>query len=180
MDDLLGLEPMDWEEKILGTSLRQISSHVEPPNDPRRPPREADVVGEYAGEGYGGFNLDLVKSPSALPEPMQLALEQLKSKGPVYLAPFERLGISHLVFTHFDGPLFNWTVLMILPRLDGNGDRTDDMVGDARKSGSAVFAEGGIGMFEGWWGQDVRVKALEPVERGVRVKRSAEAWFEKI
>ena len=178
LDDLLGLEPTDWEETVLGKSLRQIPKSVEPPKDPRSSPREADVVGEYMGQGYGRFNLKLIDSPSAVPKPIQVTIDQLKPTGSVYVALFERLGTSHLVFTHFDGPLFNWTVLGLFPRLDGNGEKTDETVGYARKSGSAVFAEGGVGMFGGWWGQDVRVKPLDPVERGV--KRSAEAWFQKM
>ena len=184
LDELLGLEPLNWEEIILARIFRDVPTFPDPPTNSRDPPNEEDIVGKYRSNGYGSFDLIPVHLPNSPHHPIISLLNHkhtamaLNTSGPIYLAEINKAFESHLLFTHFDGPVFNWTLLNVRFVRNSNGSKTQELVGNAGESGSAVFAEGGLGLFGGWWGQGTGVYPLEPVEQNV--KKHSETWYDKI
>jgi hypothetical protein len=56
LDDLLGLEPIDWEERLI-TTARKAPSHVSTPDNPRPAPSMASLAGTYFDKGYGTLRI---------------------------------------------------------------------------------------------------------------------------
>jgi hypothetical protein len=73
------------------------------------------------------------------------------------------------VFSHFDGPLFNVSIMNVRQNPDG------ELHGYSGPTSTAVFVEGrGVGIFENhWWGKSGKRAVEQDVER------HAEVWFDK-
>ena len=181
LDDLLGLEPLDWDDRIFGDELRVHTSYPAPPMDPRSPPAQEVLAGEYRNAGYGTLTL-VPSNHSSHNEPERSVMSSphrpVNITGPILVARMQKGFATHVVFTHFDGPLFNWT--LVDPVLDRRGKKTQESVGAVKGTGSALFLEreGGLGMFGNWWGQGEEVKQRRVVEEDV--ERMAEVWFDKV
>lgn len=189
IDDLMGLPPLDWETR-LATQIFKWEPHLGPTMLNRRePPDDVSIVGEYFDPGYG--TLDLRQIPQIgvqhLPagsdryisvEQAKLIrtaietsrIEQLDTSRPMYYAPLPRLWSQGLVFTHFDGPIFNVSIIQIREKTDGTP------ISRTWGKGSAMFVpEQGVGMFEMFWrGTEGRALVEEDVEE------NAEVWFAKL
>jgi hypothetical protein len=77
-----------------------------------------------------------------------------------------------VVFTHFDGPIYNVTVLGSWARVGADG-----VVGKYWGSSNAVFTEGGIAFFNGFWSQGGTQGVAPIIEENV--EEAAEVFFAK-
>jgi hypothetical protein len=188
LDDIMHLEPTDWEE-IMVTRLFKEGPGKGPAVSPPRPAPASDaVVGRYHDPAYGTMDIQRVpaitqslgRSPSTVSDEIagvvrsaldSSRLEQIDTSREMYYAALPRFWIQGLIFTHFDGPLFNVSVIMIEDRVD-NGTPISRILG----KGTAVFVEGqGVGMFEGFWQGNEVIRAVEE-----DVARHAEVWFDRV
>ncbi|WVQ85963.1 hypothetical protein IAT38_008131 [Cryptococcus sp. DSM 104549] len=178
LDAVLGLEPIDWEAQIM-SSAAYLPSYPSAPSTPREMP--TDIAGAYTNPGYGTFNLveyapgntsDILPyfptDWTSTPTPLNLA-------GPIYLAQIDRVLVSFIALTHFDGPLFNWTAGWYADKLSA-GDEVTGKVVTFAGTGTAVLAEGGMGLF-GAVGQGPTVPFREVSETDLAEK--ADVWFVK-
>lgn len=188
LDDIMHLEPTNWEDSMVTKSFKD-GPQIGPLVPVTRPSAAiAHIIGRYHDPEYGTIDVkhvlaDHFKSTSShlavsdeLATVIRSALsssrvEQIDITRETYYAALPRLWTQGLIFTHFDGPVFNVSVIMIQERLD-NGTPISRILG----KGSAVFVEGeGVGMFEGFWqGNDV-IRAVEE-----DVKKHAEVWFGRV
>jgi hypothetical protein len=185
LDDMLELEPIDWEERIMSDAISDLRTFHDVPANPRAPPDESVVSGIYHDAGYGNMTLVPVHPPPTGEPSLSHLVSSITSTvrhlplnltGPIYLAQMDKPFVSHLVFTHFDGNLFNWTGVRVF-------DSPEPGVGKVVSSaygyvGEAVINEAGLGMFGGWWGAGDRVGSLHASED--RVKEKAEVWYDRI
>lgn len=189
LDDVLGLDPIDWEDRLVTERLKTALQWVELPDTPRDPPKDESITGEYFNEGYGAFALTRVYLPNSTlfrtldeGDAMFSTLEAgprgpLNLTGPIYVAPFQKTFLSYIAFTHFDGNLFNWTGVLIYPKIDDDG-----YAGMTMGVGSAVVVpEKGLGMFGNFWGgshgKEWRGEAV--IRNGEEVQEESEVWFPK-
>ncbi|WVQ81202.1 hypothetical protein IAT38_003324 [Cryptococcus sp. DSM 104549] len=181
LDELLGLEKIDWEGRMMGKEF-ELPVYPAVPDRPRTIPK--GVEGTYQNAGYGGLELVKVKPPGklatdALLAPIhaltaQTASVPLNLTGPIFVAQINKTFVSHLIFTHFDGPLFNWTAVYVVDKLEGNS--TVGSIGKVEQTGTVVVAEHGLGFFGDLWGKGATVEGSHFVETGVA--EAAEVWFE--
>jgi hypothetical protein len=185
LDEMLGLERIDWEDRIMGLELTDLPTYPDAPSDPRPPPSEHVVAATYHNAGYGDMTLVPIHLNSSLSvaglttdlfvATIQAAGTPLNVTGPIYVAGINKVFTSHLVFTHFDGNLFNWTSLSVYDSPSG----PDAHVVTIDKVGDAVVTDDGIGMFGNWWGAGEAVPKLHARE-GEDVKVRAEVWYDKV
>jgi len=189
LDDIMRLEPSDDWEEIMVTKLFKGGPERAPAvSTPRPAPTTDTVVGRYHDPAYG--TMDIARVPAStnrlrdsdstvsieLASIIRSALnssrfEQIDTTRETYYAPLPRLWSQGLIFTHFDGPLFNVSAIMIQDRLD-NGSPISRILG----TGSAVFVEWqGVGMLEGFWQGNEVIRAVEE-----DVASHAEVWFNRV
>jgi hypothetical protein len=168
VDDLLGLKPLDVETEW----FKQFTAKV--PAVPKQGGEEpaygfGAVPGRYEGEGYGGFDLAPLNASDMVQArfPAELNRFGLASEH-VFVAPLPRIFATHIVFSHWDGPHFNWTIFIARHPDQGFGKGT-------RGSGPAIITPRGIGMFGGFSvpgaGAPRKEIDVETCEAG------SEAWF---
>jgi len=87
----------------------------------------------------------------------------------ILYAAWNQTAADYLVFTHFDGPLYNVTALTSWTQVEGDG-----VVGKWWGGATAVVENGGIGFFGGFWGQGSGISAIEEGVEG-----AAEVYFVK-
>ncbi|WVQ81101.1 hypothetical protein IAT38_003223 [Cryptococcus sp. DSM 104549] len=178
IDTVMGLEPIDWESQIMSSAGR-LPSYPEVPSDPREMP--AGVAGSYTNAGYGTFDLveylpgNSSEVVSYFPTDWTATPNPLDLTGPIYLAHIDRVLVSYIAFTHFDGPLFNWTSAWAADKLSAD-DQVTGVLAKFTGTGTALFAEGGMGMF-GSVGQGATVPFTKVSETGLAEK--ADVWFVK-
>jgi len=189
LDDLLGLDPIDWEERLITRRLRGTSSLTPIPDDQRPAPPITSLTGRYRDDGYGSlevvafdgphrFDQSLMSSfaPGTKVQSYIAAISQMTTTMPVLSEPLlfahaGKLFVSTYIFTHFDGPIFNVTMIDVKQYPIG------ELTAYATGSSSAVFVDGeggGFGMFENFWGGRYGKRA---VEEGIQ--EEAEVWFSK-
>ena len=190
VDDLLGLPPAAQNgtgaeggvspESTDLTSLLPV--YTPPPADPRPSPDTSHYIGsKFQAPGYAPFtlsHLDLTDSKAVAEAEFPLeflltdiaTLQNTSYPSEVIYAHWNQSIAEHLVFTHFEGPLYNVTILMSWPTVGEQG-----VVGKWWAGTTAVFTNGGIGFFNGFWGQGGTEGVKPPVEDGV--EESAEVYF---
>ncbi|WVF65294.1 hypothetical protein IAT40_000018 [Kwoniella sp. CBS 6097] len=207
LDDLLGLPPSSpsWEKKIFGKVFKNLSIPPDVPNTPR--PYPSFIAGKYSDPGYGDLEIAQVKLQSSnvtmamdhdekegksavavefvqdtsamqLPSTSMSALKvPLNVTGPIYVAPLNKLFVSTLVFTQWDGPIFNWTAIWTGDKLDADG-RVIGKLAKVEQAGTAVFKEDGVGMFGDIWGKGSTVPGSKVSEDDT--EKEAEIWFARV
>ncbi|WVQ78590.1 hypothetical protein IAT38_000676 [Cryptococcus sp. DSM 104549] len=178
IDAVMGLEPVNWESQVTSVG-GSLSSFPEVPSSPRAIPQ--DVAGQYTNAGYG--TLDLVEIPSFntsevlpyFPSDWTSTPNPLNLTGPIYLANIDKVQVTHLALTHFDGPLFNWTASWAGDMVDAQ-NKSAGVLAMFGGTGTAVVAEGGIGLY-GVVGQGSTVPATALVETDLAA--NADVWFVK-
>lgn len=190
LDDLLGAETYDWEKEIL-ERLTGGTGGIEGPTGGVKPGATANtttttrapptgyVHSTYTDSAYGNFTL----LPLNLSSPTSFASAGVPAEWfagaiapalplnvsvPAYYATYNHSIVTHLVFTHFDGPLYNYTTLFVKPRLDAQG--INGLTAKTYGIGPAVFAEDGIGMFGNFRLQATTLPLPEVVESGLQEK----------
>jgi len=189
LDDIMRLEPSDDWEEIMVTKLFKGGPERGPAvSTPRPAPTRDAVVGRYHDPAYGTMDIaqvppstkSLRSSKSIVSDELASVIrsalnssrfEYIDTTREMYYAPLPRLWSQGLIFTHFDGPLFNVSAIMIQDRVD-NGSPISRILG----TGSAVFVEGkGMGIFEGFWQGNEVIRAVEE-----DVASHAEVWFDLV
>ncbi|OCF32472.1 hypothetical protein I316_05899 [Kwoniella heveanensis BCC8398] len=113
-------------------------------------------------------------SPSTMLNTMTVPLNVT---GPIYVAAVDHLFVTTLIFTHWDGPLFNWTALWTGDKLDAD-DRVIGKLAKVEMAGTAVFKEDGVGMFGDLWGKGSTVEGSKVSEGDT--EKQAEVWFARV
>lgn len=159
LDDLFGLDPIDWEERIIVKSLVTGAETTEPPSSLSSPPNSSLIVGNYYDLGYGHLNINLVSQRTLLDLDLDLDIDMTtliddirKQQGhapnlpPSYIATLCGVHFQAILFSHFDGPIYNTTVFAVRKTING------EALPVIKYSSSAVFVPGeGIGMFDNFW-----------------------------
>ena len=188
LDDIMRLEPSDDWEEIMVTKLFKGGPERAPAvSTPRPAPTTDTVVGRYHDPAYG--TMDIARVPAStnrlrdsdstvsieLASIIRSALnssrfEQIDTTRETYYAPLPRLWSQGLIFTHFDGPLFN--VSMVNIKRNKQGELTSYLGGIS----TGVFVEAkGLGMFDNFWSGRHGKRAVED-----DVQEQAEVWFSKV
>jgi hypothetical protein len=175
LDDLLGILPIIPEvtepDPVLPTPR---------PVNPRPIDNSTFIGSTFLAPGYEPFTLSTLDltDPKAVSEagfPVDFLLLDITTLSSLTFAQeilytrWNQTAAGYLVFTHFDGPLYNVTALTSWPEVGGDG-----VVGKWWGGATAVFENGGIGFFDGFWGQGDGIRA---VEEGV--VEAAEVYFAK-
>lgn len=179
LDDLLGLDPIDWEDRLVTSRLRnERPATTGPPADQRSGPGSEDVIGSYFDPAYGYLNISSFGTASDLElevssDDLLQAYRELSPRleTPAYLGLMSNIYSRGLLLTHFDGPLYNATTIEVARKV---GDNT--AVPLLHGSYIAVLSQGeGIGMFGNFWTGET---AREPVETDIKAR--AEVWFSEV
>lgn len=182
VDELLGENPIiDWEGRFMRDEFgEQRAIGHRPPIDPR--PAE-DISGSYNHPGYGTFQLDAINQaqggiPAAVLDALVASDFKLNTTH-TYLSHWNKPFANYVSLSHFDGPLYNWTILGVYNRseLDEAGRREVAVVHNA---GPAVLTDKGMGMFGNWFDAGPTVEEKPLVEDERLVAEVAEVWFHKL
>lgn len=168
IDDILGLERIDWDARLFAHRL------VVPPKQSDPPADEKDITGVYEHAAYG--RLDLTKfDQNGDDEMAKLLRDRLALEGDqpstIYISPFKKLFSSHLALTYTTS--WRWVVLHTYTRPD-----THEVVLGDYSSGPAVITSAGIGMFGGFSNPGAGARLNPPVEEDVESR--SEVWFGRV
>lgn len=189
LDDLLQLDPIDWEYRLYTSTLLDKDDATEPPEAPRPGLSRESIEGLYYDEAYGYLNITRVDDidsasitfdPSFTSHMQSLRRAQVASTESSYFASMPNIYFSGLWLDHFDGPLYNATALGTRQKVNGA------VLPFSTGTYTAVIVEHeGVGLFDNIWaGLDDKgnvppfEKGKTPVEEGVA--REAEVWFRKL
>jgi hypothetical protein len=194
LDDLLGLGPQEADNSTTpggteGDPLAGLPGKTPRPDSPRPAPESESLVGTtFAAPGYAPFTLASVDlSDSQAVEAARLPIEFMQtdiatlqgldfSGGSIFYAAWNQTVASYLLFNHFDGPLYNVTVVYTRPSLpSASGESVPTVLGKYFGSSTAVFTDGGIGFFDGFWSSPATPGNPPAVEEGV--EEAAEVYF---
>lgn len=190
LDDPLGLEPIDWEKRLI--TEQKAPSCTPIPDNPRPAPAISSLGGTYYDEGYGTLQIQDFNNPDTWDQsflsdfaPGTTAKSYSKAitkvistqvgtstSEPLLFAHTGKLFVSAYVYTHFDGPMFKVWMINI------KQSKAGELVAWSGGSSMAVFVVGegrGMGMFENFWGGR---RGKKPVEENVEAE--AEVWFSKV
>lgn len=185
LDDLLGLEPEQAETPggAEGDPTAGAPSMTPPPESPRPSPElDAFIGGSFVAPGYSPFTISSVdlgdaNAIAAAGIPIDFLRSDIAtlqgldySQGQLLFSAWNQTVATYLVFKHFDGPLYNTTILYTRQPLDGGMT-----LGKYFGSATAVFTDGGIGFFDGFWSSPSTPGNLPAVEEGV--EEAAEVYF---
>lgn len=164
LDYLLGLPPVDWKERHLAGAIKNaIELHSDEPV-PEEPRPAEDISGRYHNAAYGVLDLQQIEGDGVL----------LKGKTG-FFARVNKLFATHIIFTHIDGPIWQWKEGRVYPELHADGSVRGELTSGG-SHGTCVFKDG-LGFFGDMWGQGAALSTTEPDEENT--KESAEIWFEK-
>lgn len=179
LDDMLGLKPIDWEDRLVtGPMKRNAPRMVGKPSNQRPGPKTHDVVGTYYEPAYGYLNItEFAKTVWEIhPSDLLKALKLLKpdSAKPQFIGLMSNIISRGVVLTHFDGPMYNVANIEVATRSGGKEKETTIPI--LRGSYTAVIVEGqGVGIFDNFWEGDHGRQAVEH-----NVEAEAEVWFAKV
>lgn len=181
IDDLLHLEPMDWERPLMAaTYFKGVESHPSPPRNARPSP---DISGKYFDEAYGDLSIVRLENHPLADVFKKVINEYPLNTFPVnpdktfYIGETRQPILGRFIFSPWDGPIFSQASFKAesLTALDGSGKLHS---GNMYTVGKVVWTDKGIGMFEGFWGSDNEVPGREAREEDVEER--AEVWFKRI
>lgn len=206
LDDLLNLSPWDWEGSLVDQSLSRVNIYPKQVQMPRPPPDQYNIAASYHHTAIGTFQLEPLTGVTAaydgfiaaqLSDILANSALAFDLREPLFLTRIDTIFVKYMLFSHFDGPIFNWTLFDIYPSTGfGVAHRSTAGVsepgvvlgqetlngprwtGYAMQTGSAVFEDSGIGMFGDFWSSGERVGGVSPTEHNVR--RRAEVYFDRV
>ncbi|ODO04797.1 hypothetical protein I350_05407 [Cryptococcus amylolentus CBS 6273] len=183
LDKVLGLDYVDWERQVKSLVFT-IPEYPDVPINPREAP--AKVAGRYTDSGYGNLDLKQISHPAGpfaahILETVSLSLTSapLNITGPIYLAEINKTFASHIILTHFDGPLFNITLLATAETLSQAVEVTRTAI-KVEGYGTAVVQDAGVGIFGNIWGKGNLARESTVTEEQTVVKKAAEIWFDRV
>ncbi|KAL0571496.1 hypothetical protein V5O48_010472, partial [Marasmius crinis-equi] len=133
IDAALGLPAIDWDTRykdVIRDSYKTSQSRIVPrPAHPSPPPASFErLAGRYKNGGYGGIELcfadgakQSVSCQDNLDELSTVLPGVVDSTIPTLIAKWDKFWSTHIKLEHFDGPLFNVTILESRPT-----DNADD------------------------------------------------------
>ncbi|KAK1232776.1 hypothetical protein PQX77_004101 [Marasmius sp. AFHP31] len=198
LDAALGLPAIDWNNRYknkVQKAFEDFQSRLVPqPPNPLPPPGAPyeSLAGKYANGGYGDIELCLL-GVSKQSRSCQEIIDELptvlpgavNSTIPTFIAKWDRFWSTHVKLEHFDGFLFNITVLesRAPPTADRDGPYwTAEFYGESVDTAQFVMNDAevarvdGFGIFGGFWGSGPLVEDSE--EGGSR--EAAEVFFDKV
>ncbi|WWC72853.1 uncharacterized protein I206_106817 [Kwoniella pini CBS 10737] len=178
---------VDWE-KIIGLKMVESLGNEDRVTKPEHPkyPKGIDIEkleGHYADKAYGDLNLVKIELPKTeshgddSADLMSKVSQKMNITGPIYLAEVNKVFNTHIIFTHFDDNLFNWTNVYQKDNYNSKNE-VDGKITTVQQIGTAVFTEDGVGMFGGYWGAGSAVKPAEIDQNDI--KGSCEVWYCKL
>ncbi|KAJ8082741.1 hypothetical protein PM082_008597 [Marasmius tenuissimus] len=198
IDAALGLPAIDWDTRYkdrVQKAFDNFQSRLVPrPSNPVPPPAPYEsLAGKYTNGGYGDIELCLLGG-SNQSRSCQEVIDELptvlpgvaNSTIPTLIAKWDRFWSTHVKLEHFDGFLFNLTVLesRARPTADRDGPywTAEPFYGETVDTAQFVMDDAdvgrvnGFGIFGGFWGSGPLVK--NSVEGGSR--EVAEVFFDKL
>lgn len=176
--------------------LEDLPVRLQPPDNARPAPELSSLVGQtYSAPGYAPFTLATIDfSDFEATEGARIPVDflqidvttqqQVPFEGEVLWADWGQAFSNMIFFTHFDGPIYNVSHVNTYARIgedfaagaggDGQGSA---YIGKWIGGPSAVFTDGGIGFFDGFWsgaGTEGNVPVTEE-----NVEDVAEVYFTK-
>ncbi|KAK1235670.1 hypothetical protein PQX77_001090 [Marasmius sp. AFHP31] len=189
LDEALGLEPFDWETVVevgFGVSSDKPSPHTNA-SEPSIPGGYASIEGTYNHPAYGDWtfcSLELAgRQPSEPCKDFVANLSAMFPGGvnpniPTLIASVGSVWFDYVRLQHFDGNVFNATLLSAYPTLNDTDQPfwiypdTAPSLAEFGLSGDTV----GLGFTGGFWGAGAGV--AEP--QGATLEERSEVWFQKI
>ncbi|KAJ7348606.1 beta-lactamase/transpeptidase-like protein [Mycena albidolilacea] len=185
IDEIFGPDPVDWDSRYKA-AIQAI--YAAPPSTPAPPNASlplpfAAMQGAYRNRGYGR---DIMLCAPATPaQHCRTVLADLNNTFPTALATadllwaWDRLDLSYVTLTHFDGAVFNLTSWVVAPT--GNASAPLFTYGPTGGSVVVEFAVqkgkvAGFGISGGFWGAGDSVG--EP--KGITVEARSEVWFDAL
>ncbi|KAF7303230.1 Beta-lactamase class penicillin binding protein [Mycena kentingensis (nom. inval.)] len=185
IDEALGLEPVDWAGRYRNATVKALAAGP-PPSTPRRPDASEPMLPVVELEGTytdAGRCRDAIKdAPRRLPDVLDPDAD-----APTLLALWPMIfGYSHVKLEHFEGGVFNLTVLASFKNLDRATNTTrpfwaSPLVAPGVRAEFAYHprtGKVGFGVEGGFWGEGAGVPP--PSEEGKDVVERAEVWFERV
>ncbi|KAJ8081127.1 hypothetical protein PM082_017969 [Marasmius tenuissimus] len=188
LDEALGLEPFDWETAVevgFGVFSDQPSPHTNA-SESSMPGGFASIEGTYSHPAYGNWSFCLFEpgnQPSDACKDFAANLSTILPGGvdpdiPTLIAPVDSVWFDYVRLQHFDGNVFNATLLSAYPTLNDTDQPfwtypdTAPYLAEVGLSGDTV----GLGFTGGFWGAGAGV--AEP--QGATLEERSEVWFEKV
>ncbi|KAJ7840748.1 beta-lactamase/transpeptidase-like protein [Mycena leptocephala] len=196
VEDVLGLSLTDWNRRyrqiLLSIAARSAAATTSLPSNITSPPniQLARLPGKYSNPSYGSFELCPISSPrnshsaackDVILEAPRMLPGAIDPSKLTFVAKWDKVWSTHLVFTHFNMNIFNVTILMSIP--------TDDpkepfwVTGDQFQRGVTMeFAEHhgtgkiGFGLMGDFWGAGPGVHGPQ----GETLCHRAEVLFEQL
>jgi hypothetical protein len=203
--EVLGLEYLDEISAVLPAKTKRDIGDSTPPGYPitttpsseKRPPPAGIAGTRFSAPAYGEitlypFKIDNITSVSEAAFPLEKLTvdlasslgENLRVDGQNYYAHWNRSISSHLIFTHWDGPWFNVTSMLVLNKAPAAREEGEERyVAITYGTGPAVFVdseeEKGFGIFGGFLGAfGAGLEEYTVVEKGV--KEASDLFFTRI
>ncbi|CAK9785119.1 beta-lactamase/transpeptidase-like protein [Cutaneotrichosporon oleaginosum] len=173
LDDLLGLEPIDWEALAVREMWDAI--RADPTPTPPTTPEPAPVPGEgtYTHPGYGSFTLTRLPRGKANTTAGEIAralpLLGLRTDAVLY-AELDGFLPSHFTLAHWSGAFWNLTNWLVYDRQEQGVVALNPGI-----SWPAVVTEEGLGLFGGFAGAGMDVPPRAPKVKDL--KERAEVFF---
>ena len=177
LDQLLGLEPINWESRFKKLEMERLASREAvspPPKQPRATLPVRDIEGTYSDGAYSPVTLTAY-STEDLPELFSSILDRFRAET-VFVSDFQSIFSSHLIFQPYDGPVLQWILVRIYANVAK--DRDGGHAAWGLRTGLAVVKKDGIGMFGNFWGQGADIERRRVDESST--EETAEVWLEKL
>ncbi|KAF8993664.1 hypothetical protein BDZ89DRAFT_1085579 [Hymenopellis radicata] len=190
MDKLLGLNVTDWnsiyKQTVADAYVASLAVTPAPANASAPSVAYADLAGTYSNGGYGNIDLCYVSDSSSCQD-ILATLPNVVDELPTLVAQWNKLWASHVHLQHFDGDIWNLTLLDSRPVLDKAGQRTGEYWGVSQGGFTAQFAldqggKVGFGIRGGFSGAAVEPTGTplkQPARFGLRRAPKA-LTFEKV
>jgi hypothetical protein len=192
-DRALGLEPIDWNARYKAIKSVPPEAATARPSSPKAPALDfSALAGKYFNPGYGTLDFCQVtpapKNASAACQALASNLTTILPGGidtsiPTLLAQYDSPWFSHMRLQHFNGNVFNISLISSTPT---TGNSTDKFwTYNPRPNGSDQVAVGefdisgnkvGLGMTGVW--QGILGSGIPPTS-GDTVKARAEVYWDK-
>ena len=195
LDDHLGLDPIDWEARLVGDWVRSISKrkihNLMGPEWPLSPSpftlTSKDIIGRYTHPVSGALEIIPLSDYTTANPHFQIISaavgDDTTAPGPHYVSVFNKVWWTHIVLSPVSGRLVKWTLLQLFKVIDHKRENTGEWIYrglTGRSCGTAYVAEDGIGMFGNFWGAGDGVPVVQARPEMLDVEVKAKMWFAKI